>query len=90
MSYKKRYCKTCSKEIRKPSWLSIPRYKTRFYCSRPCYAKWMRTNKQGWWGSGRLDFRNRKLTKDDLSAISALVEFDYVKKEDILLPDNID
>lgn len=75
----------CGKTVKKPSWLSNARYAERKYCSRTCYAKWMSTNQKGWW-ERKLDFRNRNITPDDLRAIDALVEFKYLKREEILLP----
>lgn len=48
----------------------------------------MRENQSGWWERSAADYRNRQLTKDDLSAINALIEFDYLKKEDVLLPED--
>lgn len=82
--YKIKNCKVCKKVIRKPSWLSVPRYNTRMFCSRKCYASFMRKNKLGWWKE--FDFRKRTLTPEDVSAIEALIEFGYFKREEILLP----
>ena len=37
----------------------------------------MAENKEGWWK--RLDFKNKKLTADDVNALEALKEFGYIK-----------
>ncbi len=89
MIQKLKPCKVCGKPVKKPSYLSRARYEARAYCSRNCYFNYMRKNKEGWW-KNRLDFRNRKLTPNDRDVIKALEEFGYIKKEDVLLPQNID
>lgn len=44
----------------------------------------MRENKEGWWGLRRFDFRNMKLTPDDVDAIEALKEFEYFKEDEVI------
>lgn len=74
----------CKHLVKKPSWLSNKRYDERKYCSRECYFNHMRENKEGWWGLRRFDFRNMKLTPDDVDAIEALKEFEYFKEDEVI------
>ena len=86
---KKCIAKGCSNLVKKPSWLSNARYDQRKFCCRKCYFDYMRENQSGWWKQN-FDFRNRRLTAEDLDAINALEEFGYFKDEEILLPGDIE
>ena len=70
-------CRVCGKEIPKLRDVSRSRYGKKKYCSQKCYRHWMAENKEGWWK--RLDFKNKKLTADDVNALEALKEFGYIK-----------